>query len=96
MAFYMVIERFRPGMKRAVYERYSERGRMLPEGLEYLDSWLEECGDRCYQLMKTDRRELLLEWIERWADLVEFEIVPVKASPTQQGSVDSGTGFEHG
>ena len=73
MTLYMVIETFRPGRKAAVYERYAGGGRMLPGGLEYLDSWVEEGGDRCFQLMKTDRRELLLEWIEKWSDLVEFE-----------------------
>ena len=92
----MVIETFRPGIKAAVNERYAGGGRMLPGGLEYLDSWVEEGGDRCFQLMKTDRRELLLEWIEKWSDLVEFEVVPVKVSPTKQASVDSGTGVEHG
>ena len=81
---YMVIEVFKPGMKEAVYDRYAERGRMLPEGLEYLSSWVEENGSRCFQLMQCERQDLLQHWVKEWADLVEFEIVPVMGSPTIQ------------
>lgn len=56
---------------------------MLPEGLAYIDSWIETSGDRCFQLMETDRAELFEEWISKWDDLVEFEIVPVEPSPTR-------------
>lgn len=80
----MVIEVFRPGMKDAVYERYAERGRMLPEGLEYVSSWVEENGNRCFQLMKCERQDLFNLWVKEWADLVEFEIVPVTGSLTSR------------
>jgi hypothetical protein len=74
---YMVIETYRQGA-RPVYERAAERGRMLPPGLEYVDSWVDERRlDRCFQLMETDDPGLFDEWIAAWADLVEFEVVPV-------------------
>jgi Domain of unknown function (DUF3303) len=73
----MVIERFTQGAA-PVYERAAERGRMLPPGLEYVDSWIEEPDmRRCFQLMRTDDRSLFDEWIAAWADLAEFEVVPV-------------------
>jgi hypothetical protein len=73
---YMVVERFVHG-PRPVYERAAREGRMLPEGLTYVDSWIDERLDRCFQLMETDDRGLLDAWIARWQDLAEFEIVPV-------------------
>ena len=73
---YMVVETFTRGA-RPVYERAAERGRMLPDGLVYVDSWVDESLRRCFQLMETDDRSLLDEWAERWRDLVEFEVVPV-------------------
>jgi len=82
---YMVIETFRPGAKDAVYERYAASGRMLPEGLVYIDSWLTADGARCFQLMETDDASLFDTWIERWRDLVDFEVVPVQDSPTKSG-----------
>ena len=77
---YMVIETFRPGCRASVYERFREKGRMLPEGLRYLDSWVEEDGDRCFQLMETDDPGLFGVWQAQWADLTEFEILPVLGS----------------
>ncbi|MGZ4430269.1 MAG: DUF3303 domain-containing protein [Gaiellales bacterium] len=75
----MVIERFTRG-PRPVYERAAERGRMLPPGLEYLDSWIDERLDRCFQLMQTDDPSLFASWTSAWSDLGEFEIVPVISS----------------
>jgi hypothetical protein len=72
----MVIERF-PHGARPVYERAGERGRMLPEGLVYLDSWIDESLARCFQLMETDDPALFDEWIANWSDVGEFEVVPV-------------------
>jgi hypothetical protein len=78
---YMVIETFKRGPK-PVYARAAERGRMLPPGLEYLDSWVDERSlDRCFQLMETEDPRLFDEWIARWSDLVAFEIVPIIGSP---------------
>lgn len=73
---FMVIERFRQGAK-PVYRRAADQGRLLPAGLEYVDSWVDERLDRCFQLMRTHDPRLLEEWTRRWDDLVEFEVVPV-------------------
>ena len=83
----MVIERFKPGSKEKVYARYEANGRMLPEGLKYVDSWLTEDGKRCFQLMEADDSELFNLWIEKWSDLVEFEIIPVLDSPTKASNM---------
>lgn len=74
---YLVIETFTQG-PRPVYARAAERGRLLPAGLVYLDSWIDErCFDRCFQLMETEDPSLFDAWIDEWRDLVEFEVVPV-------------------
>ena len=83
---FMVIEKFRQDKKSLVYERYKQQGRRLPEGLTYIDSWVESSGDRCFQLMQTDQVELFDKWISNWHDLVEFEIIPVEVSPTRNKS----------
>jgi hypothetical protein len=77
---YMVIERFRNRDALAVYRRFRERGRMMPEGLEYVGSWIETNYDRCFQLMRCDDPQLFDEWTANWQDLMEFEIVPVAES----------------
>ncbi len=75
---YFVIERFKnPAAAVAVYQRFAERGRMLPEGLIYLDSWVEKDLNRCFQLMETNDPKLFDEWISNWSDLVEFEVIEV-------------------
>ena len=78
---YMVIERYRSGPG-PVYERAATRGRMLPEGLAYVDSWVvNDSGmDQCFQLMQTSDPALFDVWLERWSDLVSFEIFPVITS----------------
>ena len=76
---YMVIETFRRG-PRPVYERARDRGRMLPEGLRYVESWVDEGLGRCFQLMETHDPALFETWAAEWDDLAEFEIVPVLAS----------------
>ena len=80
---YMVIERFRPGAKARVYARFHEKGRMLPAGLTYLDSWLEQDGDRCFQLMETRNPALFAEWTRHWRDLVRFEIIELGDKPAK-------------
>jgi hypothetical protein len=72
----MVIETFVHGA-RPVYERAAERGRMLPAGLVYVDSWIDEGLERCFQLMETEDPALFDEWTAAWSGLAEFEIVPV-------------------
>ena len=76
----MVIERFRNRDARSIYQRARERGRMMPPGLEYVDSWVEPTFDRCFQLMRTDEPALLEEWASHWRDLVDFEFVEVMTS----------------
>ena len=77
---YMVIERYRSGPG-PVYERAGARGRMLPDGLRYVSSWVAAEGmDRCFQLMETDDPALFDAWTAHWADLVSFEVVPVVTS----------------
>ena len=82
----MVIERFVQGAK-PVYERAAEKGRMLPEGLVYLDSWIDESLERCFQLMETDDPALFDEWIANWSDIGEFEVVPVIGSAEASAQV---------
>ena len=75
---FMVIESFKsPEAATAVYQRFAERGRMLPLGLKYIDSWVEENLNRCFQLMETDEPQLFENWIKCWDDLVNFEVVRV-------------------
>ena len=76
---YMVIETF-PAGARPVYERARERGRMLPDGLRYVESWVTPDLGRCFQLMDADEPGLLAQWTARWDDLASFEIVPVISS----------------
>ncbi len=76
---YMVIEHFN-GNAAAIYQRFAEQGRMMPDGLNYIDSWIEQNYDRCFQLMETDDAALFDEWIANWNDLADFEIVPVVTS----------------
>lgn len=77
---YMVIEHFRDGDPEPVYRRVRERGRMLPEGLEYVESWVTADRAHCFQLMRTADASLFAEWIAHWQDLVDFEVVPVMTS----------------
>lgn len=77
---YMVIERFRDGDAAAVYRRFREQGRLAPEGLRYVSSWVDTKFQRCFQVMECEDRALLEEWMARWSDLVEFEVVEVVTS----------------
>ena len=77
---FMVIERFKGRNARAVYARAREKGRMLPEGLKYVSSWVEANFDRCFQLMECEDPKLFQKWVLQWQDLVDFEIVPVVTS----------------
>ena len=74
---YMVVERFRNRDAAAVYRRFREQGRMMPDGLEFVSSFVETNCDRCFQLMESPSVALLEEWARHWSDLVEFEFVPV-------------------
>ncbi len=84
----MVIERYTKGPQ-PVYERAAAQGRMLPEGLRYVDSWIvaDDRLDRCFQLMETDDPALFEQWFAHWCDLGEFEVVPVVDSATAAARV---------
>ena len=77
---YMIVERFRNQDPLPVYRRFRNRGRLAPEGLEYVSSWVDEKLERCFQLMETSDPKLLDEWIDSWKDLTEFEVYPVISS----------------
>ena len=77
---FMVIERFKNRDAKAVYTRFRDQGRMMPEGLEYVGSWIESSFDRCFQVMECEDERLLHEWADRWRDLMDFEFVPVLTS----------------
>lgn len=77
---YMVVERFKDAGAVGVYRRAKEQGRMLPDGLEYVSSWIDVDFTVCFQLMKTDDENLLEQWTSKWSDLVDFEIIPVRTS----------------
>lgn len=74
---YMVVERFKDGDPLPVYRRFRDHGRLAPDGLKYVASWVDERLEQCFQLMETDARELLDEWISHWEDVVDFEVHPV-------------------
>lgn len=77
---YMIIEKFKNQDAIPVYRRFRDRGRLAPQGLQYVSSWVDEKLERCFQLMETTDRRLLDEWIANWNDIVEFEIYPVISS----------------
>ena len=77
---YMVIERFKNGDALPVYRRFRERGRMAPEGLSYISSWVDQDLGTCYQIMETADRALLDQWIANWQDIIDFEVHPVMTS----------------
>lgn len=74
---YMVIEHFHDADPVPIYRRFRDKGRMMPEGLTYVASWVELGFGRCFQVMECDDPALLQQWLLNWRDLAEFEIVPV-------------------
>ena len=77
---YMVIEHFRGGDALTVYRRFRDHGRLAPEGLRYVASWVTDDFRRCFQIMECEDSQLLAEWTARWEDLVQFEVIPVITS----------------
>ena len=75
---YMVVEHFKDPP--AIYRRLREKGRMMPDGLEYVSSWIDAELKVCWQLMRTEDESLFERWIDNWKDLTDFEIVPVRTS----------------
>jgi Domain of unknown function (DUF3303) len=85
---FMVIERFRDRDAKAVYRRFRDHGRGVPDGLSYVGSWIEANFDRCFQIMECDDARLLQQWVAFWGDLIEFEIVPVVSSADTQATTE--------
>lgn len=77
---YMVIEQFKNGDPVPVYRRLRDRGRMVPDGLDYVSSWVDTNLGRCFQIMETSDPDLISEWVSNWSDIVRFEVVPVMPS----------------
>jgi hypothetical protein len=77
---FMIVERFKERDPAPIYQRLRESGRSMPEGLRYIDSWIEPNFDRCFQLMECADARLLMQWMLQWRDLIDFEIVPVSPS----------------
>lgn len=73
----MIIETFHSGKEKILYRRFEEQGRMLPQGVKYVDSWINESVTVCYQIMESDNEDKIREWINNWKDLADFEIIPV-------------------
>jgi hypothetical protein len=77
---YMIVEHFRGGDAVPVYRRFREHGRLAPEGLRYVSSWVTDDFRRCYQVMDCEDPDLLAQWTARWKDLIDFEVIPVLTS----------------
>ena len=77
---FMIIERYGPGKAVEVYRRFRDRGRMAPDGVHYIASWVDLGFRRCFQVMEAESEAMLKTWIDNWADLVEFEVIPVRTS----------------
>lgn len=77
---YMVVETFRKGDAVPVYRRFRDRGRLMPNGVEYRGSWVSDDLRRCFQVVECMDRSLLDEWVANWQDVIEFEVVPVMTS----------------
>jgi Domain of unknown function (DUF3303) len=84
---YMIVENFRGGDALPVYRRFRDEGRMTPDGLRYVASWVTQDLRRCFQIMECDDPSLLAEWMARWDDLTEFDVIPVVTSAEAAASV---------
>jgi hypothetical protein len=84
---FMIIEHFKGGDPIPVYRRFRDRGRMAPEEVRYVNSWVTSDLTRCYQVMESPDRARLDAWLQRWEDLVDFDVVPVITSPDAQAIV---------
>jgi hypothetical protein len=78
--YYMIVEHFKNQDPLPVYRRFRDRGRLAPEGLHYVSSWTDEKFETCFQLMETEDRKLLDQWMANWTDIVDFEVHPVISS----------------
>jgi hypothetical protein len=86
----MVIERFRDGKAPQIYRRFRERGRMAPDDVKYVASWVDLDFNRCFQVMEADNEARLNEWTKHWDDLTDFEIIPVRTSAEASAVMNTG------
>jgi hypothetical protein len=80
MMLFMVVERFKPGKAPEIYRRFQACGRMVPDGVNYVASWVDLRFERCFQVMEAENESRLREWTQHWDDLTDFEIIPVRTS----------------
>ena len=86
----MIIETFHPDKVKQLYKRFEEKGRQLPEGVHYINSWIDENIKTCYQVMESDTEEKIRQWIQHWVDLSDFQIIPVLTSAQAKEKVTAG------
>ena len=84
---YMIVETFRDGDALPVYRRFRDKGRMAPEGLQYVASWVTEDLRRCFQIMECGDRRLLDQWMANWNDITDFEVIPVVTSAEASAAI---------
>lgn len=77
---FMVIEHFHPGKAPEIYRRFREKGRMAPDGVVYIASWVDMEFRRCFQVMESESEDLIRRWSSNWDDVIDFEVVPVRTS----------------
>lgn len=82
---FMIIERFKDNDMLPIYKRVRDKGRAMPNGLRYIDRWIEPNFSRCFQLMECDDLRLIQQWmIAVRGSGVTFEIIPVVSSKETQ------------
>ena len=77
---YMIIEKYKAGKAKEIYQRFEEHGRLMPDGLHYVSTWISADLSICYQVMQTDKFRTVEQWMDNWKDLVDFEVTPVITS----------------
>jgi mannose-1-phosphate guanylyltransferase len=86
---FMIIEKFHPGKVKNLYQRFEEKGRLMPDGVNYINSWIDPEISICYQVMESDSEVKIHEWISNWNDLADFEVIPVITSAQAKEKVFS-------
>jgi len=91
---FMVVEHFKPGRAPDIYQRFRDRGRMTPDDVRHVASWVDLRFERCFQIMEADNEARLREWTRQWEDLTDFDIVPVRTSAEAAAIMTSVTDAE--
>jgi hypothetical protein len=77
---YVIVEHFKNRDPVPVYRRFREQGRLAPDGLRYISSWVTSDLAHCFQVMECDDPSVLEQWMAAWRDLVDFEVHRVVTS----------------